>query len=287
MFERDGTRWLLVRKIPAEMDSVTSAIPGAILVVGGGKPERSKRVRSQVRKRGGRGKGKGKKGGQPNGAAENHSSISRVLTSNGHSAQPDGEEGTPSGQKRKRSRERKNRQWKPWSEQTWQERLARENFEEERAAALEAAQQSKPDSPSHKKKKKKRNNEYVDIPRAPRNPTQNLIPDEPEEEEGGRMDQPSSVPSMQGLLSRKMVSFTESRGEGDSSDDDDDVAHPMSPHFDTDDDAPSPACLPEAQEKECNGLHEDERDKKLRELEDENKALRDRLAELERAQRKA
>ena len=45
---------------------------------------------------------------------------------------------TPQTPPVKRKRERKNRVWKPWSEQTWEERLEREKYQERRAAEREA-----------------------------------------------------------------------------------------------------------------------------------------------------
>jgi hypothetical protein len=191
----------------------------------GGK--REKRVRSATRKRGSRGQGgkqkhKAKEVARKQALAATRAGVSEVqsvaapLPTNIHpnpvsnaiqSAMvpfqpvgmlPNGEPMTPQSPPKKRKRERKNRNWKPWSEQTWEERLERERYQERRAAAKEA-QESLPLS---KKKKKKARNEFA-MPRAPRNTTQALMHADSSHQNGDA--EPSSMPSMEGLLSRQAI----------------------------------------------------------------------------------
>ena len=220
-----------------------------------GKGKREKRVRSATRKRGARGQGgkakpkkkvETKKPPPPAAAVQPAAAVRPAAASAtplplpgalpsanvsmGAPVQPAGAMQlgapgvpmTPQSPPKKRKRERKNRHpghWKPWSEQTWEERLEREKYQERRAAEREAQQAM----PLSKSQKKKRRNEFV-IPRAPRNTTQALMHGGVAMPDGGQNGDlaPSPMPSMQGLLSRSSFAHQENRCESESSDSDSD-----------------------------------------------------------------
>ena len=217
------------------------------------KGKREKRVRSATRKRGARGQGgkqrkkmkleeaKKSRGVALSAAAatacpvlprQQHELAPAEATAQpGMPAQPvgmmpgpthAGSPMTPLSPPLKRKRERKSRTWKPWSEQTWEERLRREKYQERRAAEREAEQVL----PLSKSKRKKRRRE-IELPKAPRNTTQALIIQHMESVPGGGaesegvfndMNGASSMPSMQGLFSREALAHRQWRDERDSSD---------------------------------------------------------------------
>ena len=217
----------------------------------GGK--REKRVRSATRKRGARGQGgkqkhKAKEVAKKQALAATRAGVSEIqsvaapLPTNihpnplSHAIQsamvpfqpvgmlPTGEPMTPQSPPKKRKRERKNRNWKPWSEQTWEERLERERYQERRAAAKEA-QESLPLS---KKKKKRARNEF-EMPRAPRNTTQALMHADSSHQNGDA--EPSSMPSMEGLLSRQAIAnrkWAKDMNESSDSSDEAEMGHSRS-----------------------------------------------------------
>lgn len=308
--------------------------PSSSTGAGGGsvetKGKREKRVRSAARKRGSRGQGgkikqkqkeKAKELAKKHAIAAVHASLhparaapvpglpSAAMQSSSMPMQPVGmmppvpmhlsmpSPMTPQSPPKKRKRERKNKHWKPWSEQTWEERLERQKFEERRAAEKEA-QQSLPLS---KSKKKKRRNEF-EMPRAPRNTTQALMHTHGESNDGHqRRDEigPSAMPSMQGLLSRQSIAHRQWRDDNESSDSDDDdngkpslgAAHQMTngtsaerPHSPHSPQSPmSPVSPPGTPGEAIAALREEQKDRRIQELEAQNQTLLDRLAAFEGA----
>jgi len=212
---------------------------------------------------------------------------------------------TPQSPPQKRKRERKKKHWKPWSEQTWEERLEREKFEERRAADKEA-QESLPLS---KSKKKKRRNEF-EMPRAPRNTTQALMHTQENNDGNQNRDEtgPSSMPSMEGLLSRQSMAHRQWRDENESSDSDDEdnnlgigsaaaaangvsrtngtaAGQPELPHSPQ---SPMiPVSLPGTPGEAISALREDQKDRRIQELEAQNKSLLQRLDDLQAASKPA
>lgn len=208
---------------------------------------------------------------------------------------------TPQSPPKKRKRERKNRNWKPWSEQTWEERLEREKYQE-RKAAQRAAQESLPLS---KNKKKKHKHEFV-MPRAPRNTTQALMNghggavSDTQYNQNGNME-PTSMPSMEGLLSRQSIADRQwARDDNESSDSEDDPSAsrprtPTHPHANGAAAAcppshpcsrsamslPSPPNCSEMDAMKTAAASAHEKDRRIRELETQNELLRARLAAVE------
>jgi hypothetical protein len=164
-----------------------------------------------------------------------------------------------------------------------------------------------------KSKKKKRRNE-LQVPRAPRNTTQALM--DMDSMAGAAQDGmgPSSMPSMEGLLSRQSIAHRQWKDENESSDSDSDTEertsaqsagnrsaaqNPPRPHSPPSPHSPgSPASPPRsppgtpgtalAALKAASSaapppltLDDEDKDKRLRELEAENASLRARVAALE------
>ncbi len=166
---------------------------------------RRKRVRSLIRKRGTRGSGRNKQ------AQKSISDEKEKVDVSSHSPS------VPHQQKRVRSR--KNRNWKPYSQQTWEERLERE-LAEERKAAAQGKFVGGLNSSTSKRAKRKRSND-IEMPKAPRNTTQNLLHTT---DYGEDLDvNHRQMPSLQGLLSRETIRLKFLGGDNSrpSSDDED------------------------------------------------------------------
>ncbi len=168
---------------------------------------RRKRVRSLIRKRGTRGSGRNK-------------NAQKSISDEKEKATADLSSHSPNGQhQQKRVRSRKNRNWKPYSQQTWEERLERE-LAEERKAAAQGKLVGGLNSSTSKRAKRKRSNE-IEIPKAPRNTTQNLLHTT---DYGEDLDvNHRQMPSLQGLLSRETIRLKFLGGDNSrpSSDDED------------------------------------------------------------------
>ena len=240
---------------------------------------RERRVRSVVRKRGGRGMRKKKPrtekdlidGGWVSAAAP--PSLTAV---------DGGDGGRDVGMKSKRRpRERKNRKWKPFSEMTWQEKLEREEYEAKRAEKRDVEVL---DPPSRSKRARKKRRGIIDIPRAPRNTTQGLI-----DQRAGRQEEQledrdfeggSRMTSMQGLIHRGILAE-------ESSDDEFDSERDSSGHSVGKNGSPGGSCSPVTPLPGDLGAgvagqeEQDDRDRRIRDLEAENSLLRARIRTLE------
>ena len=252
---------------------------------------RRKRVRSLIRKRGGRGSGRNKLAQKANGVP------AESKTDEGSNPSP----AQPTPQQPKRARIRKNRNWKPYSQQTWEERLEREHAEERKA--LEKSQRiTGVHSSSSKRSKRKRSND-IEIPKAPRNTTQNLFHTNDYYGEEFDMNQ-RQMPSLQGLLSRETIRLKFLRDENSraTSDDENPVSGANGEARGEDDNGPqmnSPAyssvgsvgspCADLSPEHHSvaalsvSGMSRDlERDEMVQRLTEENRRLRCRVETLER-----
>jgi hypothetical protein len=168
---------------------------------------RRKRVRSLIRKRGTRGSGRSK---QAQKSISDDKEKADVSSRSLHG---------PHHQKRVRSR--KNRNWKPYSQQTWEERLERE-LAEERKATEQGKVVGGLNSSTSKRAKRKRTND-MEMPKAPRNTTQNLLHTT---DYGEDLDvNHRQMPSLQGLLSRETIrlKFLGDDNSRPSSDDEDEA----------------------------------------------------------------
>ena len=260
-----------------------SANPGAVAV---GQPQtrtpRQRRVRSVLRKRGGRGKRQKKpkiavgEGGARDGKAE----APPAARTPG-----EGEEEREVGAKSKRRpRERKtNSNWKPFSEMTWQEKLEREEFESKRAEARDV-EVVVPPSRGQRAKKKKRG--IMDMPRAPRNTTQGLIAQQAGEE--GEWSETavesSRIASMQGLINRDLLAGSSDDDDDDDDEDDDESTHGAGKMDSLGGSSVTSPCEADGVLSPCahNGhTGPDEKDRRIRELETQNSSLQERVRALE------
>ena len=250
---------------------------------------RRKRVRSLIRKRGTRGSGRTKqmqKGmGEAGAEAETKAKFSPS----------DGPNPSPNGHQHhlpKRARVRKNRSWKPYSQQTWEERLEREQAEE-RKAAEKNKQSGSVHNSSSKRAKRRKTNEF-EMPKAPRNTTQNLLHTTDYYSEDFDVNQ-RQMPSLQGLLSRETIrlkflgdensrptSDDEDDAGGDAKADDEHGPRMNSPAYSSVGSVGSPCAdlSPEHHSVAASGGSLD-REELVQRLLDENRRLRNRVEELE------
>jgi hypothetical protein len=248
---------------------------------------RRKRVRSLIRKRGTRGSGRtkqkrtGEDSSEP--GSDKKAKPQSISSPNGNQHQ------LP-----KRTRVRKNRNWKPYSQQTWEERLEREQAEERKAA--ERNKQSAGNGSSSKRAKRRRTDE-LEMPKAPRNTTQNLLHTSEYYGEDFDVNQ-RQMPSLQGLLSRETIRLKFLRDENSrpTSDDEDGEDHVAAPTADDEDQgprmnspayssvgsvgSPCPDLSPEHHSVAASvgGL---DREELVQRLLEENRRLRNRVEELE------
>jgi hypothetical protein len=164
------------------------------------------------------------------------------------------------------------------------------SLEQEREDDRKAALAATLEAPGSKRKKRKRTKEIV-IPRAPRNTTQSLLHTDADADPGAESANPATVSSMQGLFSRETLRMAVENSDASSSDEDGSdreskrfnaggelaftyAASPYSPHSQGDSE---------------DNHHSDDQDlgtdhgsdTYVAQLQEENKALKERIALLE------